>query len=115
LSAATYGLSSLLNLRLPRPRRLAGDATASPSVPSAFRGRLASLATAAAGTACLRAAQGFLLLLLAFSLRTAAKPTYWLGVLVFAGVVGAYVGDARAPRFRPALRGHRVVPAPLFL
>jgi hypothetical protein len=115
LSAATYALSSLLNLRLPRPRRLAGDATTSPSFPSAFRGRLASLATAAAGTACLRAAQGFLLLLLAFSLRTAAKPPYWLGVLVFAGVVGAYVGDVLGPRLRPGLHEETVVLASLVL
>jgi hypothetical protein len=115
LSAATYALSTLLNLRLPRPRPLAAFTTASALVPSAFRGRLASLATAATGTACLRAAQGFLLLLLAFSLRTAARPPYWLGVLVFAGVVGAYVGDVLGPRLRPGLHEETVVLASLVL
>ena len=45
---------------------------------SSSRGRVPSLTTAATGMACLRAAQGFLLFLMAFSLRTAAsRPTGW--------------------------------------
>jgi hypothetical protein len=92
-----------------------GESSTSIPAPAASRGRLASLATAAAGTACLRAAQGFLLLLLAFSLRAADKPPYWLGLLVFAGVAGAFVGDLLGPRLRPGLYEESVVLASLVL
>ena len=52
---------------------------------------------------------------MAFSLRTAGKPPYWLGSLIFAGILGAYIGDVVGPRLRPGLRGETVVLGSLVL
>jgi hypothetical protein len=115
LSALVYLGSTLLNLRLPKPRSDHVPQIVPSEDESLARGRVPSLTTAAAGTACLRAAQGFLLFLMAFSLRTAGKPPYWLGSLIFAGILGAYVGDVLGPRLRPGLRGESVVLGSLLL
>ena len=115
LSALVYLGSTLLNLRLPKPRSDHVPQIVPAEDAALARGRVPSLATAAAGTACLRAAQGFLLFLMAFSLRTAGKPPYWLGSLIFAGILGAYVGDVLGPRLRPGLRGETVVLGSLLL
>jgi hypothetical protein len=37
-------------------------------------------------------------LLFAFSVRRAGEPAYWLGLLVFAGVAGGFLGDLIGPR-----------------
>jgi hypothetical protein len=57
----------------------------------------------------LRAAQGFLVFLLAFGLRRAGLPTYWLGVAVGAGVVGGVLGDVLAPRVSERVREEAAV------
>ncbi|HEX2090666.1 MAG TPA: hypothetical protein VHI54_12215 [Actinomycetota bacterium] len=92
LAAASFTVASLLNLRLAQPAASTtrGDA--------ARGGRLPSLAVAAAGTAGLRAASGFLLFLMAFSLRGRGHPPYWFGVLAGFATVGALVGDLAASR-----------------
>jgi hypothetical protein len=116
VAAIVYVLATLLCMRLPKPRSDALASTPAPEDTSALaRGRVPSLATAATGTACLRAAQGFLLFLMAFSLRTAGKPAYWLGLLVLGSVVGGYVGDVLGPRLRPGLQAQTVVLGSLVL
>jgi hypothetical protein len=107
--------STLLNLRLPKPGSDHVPQVVQSDGDSLARGRVPSLTTAAAGTACLRAAQGFLLFLMAFSLRTAGKPPYWLGSLIIGGIVGAYVGDVLGPRLRPGLPAQTVVLGSLLL
>jgi hypothetical protein len=105
LAAATYAVSALLNLRLEVPprREAGGDAEVS------SRGRLPGLATAAAGTSAARAASGFLLFLMAFALRGADEPVYWLAVLIAAGMAGAFLGLLLAPRLPRTIREEAVV------
>jgi hypothetical protein len=58
----------------------------------------------AIGAAGLRAASGFLLFLLAFSLRRSGEPTYWFAVLALAGTAGGFLGDLIAPRLPSNIR-----------
>src|SRR5919197_3542126 len=78
LAAVLYGVTMLLNLRLPQPSPKFVPGEVSPL------GRVPSLATAAAGTAGLRGAAGFLLFLMAFALRRSGEPTYFFCVLAAA-------------------------------
>jgi hypothetical protein len=115
VAALVYLLATLLTIRLPKPRSDVVEHIPPAADPALARGRVPSLATAATGTACLRAAQGFLLFLMAFSLRTAGEPPYWLGLLVFGSVIGGYVGDVLGPRLRPGLQAQTVVLGSLIL
>jgi len=103
LAAAVYGVAVLLNLRLPQPppRPAPGEV--------GRLGRVPSLATAAAGTAALRGAGGFLLLLLAFALRRSGQPIWWFGVLAAAATAGSVTGDFVAPRLPQRVREEVVV------
>jgi hypothetical protein len=105
LAAVNYGVGALLNLRLPQP-----DPT--PPVPhpdDAPLGRVPALGLAAAGAAGLRAANGFLLFLLAFALRQGHSPKYWFAVLGVSGMAGGLLGDLIAPRLPPSVQEERVV------
>lgn len=107
LAAAAFAVASLLNLRL-----------AQPSIPKTVgetgrRGKLPALTTAAVGTAGLRAASGFLLFLIAFSLRGRGQPPYWFGVLAACATVGAVIGDVAAPRIPERVREEMLVRASL--
>ncbi|MGB7804703.1 MAG: hypothetical protein WBM72_03780, partial [Actinomycetota bacterium] len=57
----------------------------------------------------LRAASGFLLFLLAFSLREGGAPAYWFAVLAAGGIVGTFVADVVAPRVPTTTREEAVV------
>ena len=107
LAAAAFAVASLLNLRLTQPRapRKTGQAGRA--------GRLPSLAAAAVGTAGLRAASGFLLFLLAFSLRGRGHPPYWFGVLAAFATIGALAGDVAAPRIPEHIQEEFLVRASL--
>jgi len=98
LAAAVYGLETVLNLRLPQPQvpKVEGEATT--------LGRLPSLTGPAIGAAGLRAASGFLLFLLAFSIKLSGEPGYWFVVLAVAGTFGGFLGDLFAPRLPSSLR-----------
>jgi hypothetical protein len=109
LASATYAATALLNLRLPQPRLR----RIRPAEVVAARGRIRSLSTPAFGAIALRAASGFLLFLLAFSLRRGGEPAFWFGVLVAAGLAGAFVADIVAPVVRERLREELVVLASL--
>ncbi|CAN5786466.1 MFS transporter [soil metagenome] len=92
-AAGVYAVSALLNLWLKQPNM--------PPVPPSRvgkRGSVGPLAAAAAGAAGLRGAHGFLLFMLAFALRRAGDPEYWLGVLLVAGLSGAFVANVLAIR-----------------
>ncbi|HZA60962.1 MAG TPA: hypothetical protein VE754_04680 [Actinomycetota bacterium] len=104
LASVVYGLSALFNLFLHQPPERPET-----GVKVEARGRLAELASASAGTAGLRAAHGFLLFLVAFALREAENPTYWIGVLLATGVAGVYLGDILAPRLPRGLREEIIV------
>jgi hypothetical protein len=104
LAAVVYAGSALLNLRLPHPART-GQA-ASDVGP---RGRIPDLAAPAVGAVGLRAASGFLLFLLAFSLREGGAPAYWFAVLAAGGIVGTFVADVVAPRVPTTTREEAVV------
>ena len=104
LAAVLYGLCSVFNVFLHQPAEPADT-----GVEVKRRGRLVELASAGAGTAGLRAAHGFLLFLVAFALRRAENPSYWIGVLMGAGVAGVYLGDILAPRLPRGLREEVIV------
>jgi hypothetical protein len=57
----------------------------------------------------MRAASGFLLFLLAFSLREEEAPVYWFAVLAGAGVLGTFIADVVAPRVPRTTREEAVV------
>jgi hypothetical protein len=105
-AAAVYAASALLTLRLPHPgtgqarRRRVGP-----------RGAVPELAVPAVGAVGMRAASGFLLFLLAFSLRQDEAPVYWFAVLAGAAVVGTFVADVVAPRVPRTTREEAVVVA----
>jgi hypothetical protein len=98
LAAAVYAFTVVLNLRLPVPHvpKVEGEVTT--------LGRMPSLTGPAIGAAGLRAASGFLLFLLAFSLRDSGEPRYWFLVLALAGTAGGFLGDLIAPRLPSNIR-----------
>jgi Major Facilitator Superfamily len=106
LAAAAYAVSAALNMRLPHPRmqpsrrREVGP-----------RGRIPELTGPAIGAVGMRAASGFLLFLLAFSLRGENEPIWWFGVLAAAGVLGGFVADMLAPMLPTTTREEAVVVA----
>jgi hypothetical protein len=104
LAAAMYALSAGLTLRLPHPGR-----QGSPPREVGPRGRMPELAVAAVGAVGLRAASGFLLFLLAFSLRESNAPAYWFAVLGAAAVLGGFLADVTAPRLPDDAREEAVV------
>jgi hypothetical protein len=85
-AAVAYGITALLNLRLPHPHVQGGQAEVSK------RGAIPQLTAPAIGAAGLRAASGFLLFALAFSLRRSGEPTWWFAVLAGAATAGAFLG-----------------------
>lgn len=106
LAAAVYALSAALNVRLPHPRmQPSSRREVGP------RGRIADLTGPAIGTVGMRAASGFLLFLLAFSLRRANEPLWWFGVLAVAGVLGGFVADMLSPLLPTGTREEAVVVA----
>lgn len=104
LAAGVYTLSTFFTLFLrqpPEPQRTTGRVER--------RGRVAELATAAAGSLGLRAAHGFLLFLVAFAIRRAGDPASWLGVLMVSGATGHLLGDFLAPILPRGIREEGLV------
>jgi hypothetical protein len=104
LAAVVYTVSAAMNLRLPHPRT-----KGAPRREVGRRGRIPALAMPALGAVGMRAASGFLLFLLAFTLRTSGQPTYWFAVVAGASLVGGYVADIFAPRLPLFVREEAVV------
>jgi hypothetical protein len=107
LAAIAYLVAALLNLRLPQPA--APARRPGPEDEAGRLGKLPSLAAPAIGTAGLRAAGGFLLFLLAFSLRGSGRSQAWFGIPAAGAVAGAFLGNVVAPRLPPSLREESVV------
>lgn len=103
LAAIAYAGSAFITLRLPHP----GTSGAAPREVGP-RGRIKALTVPAVGAVGMRAASGFLLFLLAFSLLDEA-PTYWFAVLAVGGVAGGFLGDLVAPRLPTETREEAVV------
>jgi hypothetical protein len=103
LAGGVYALSAALNLRLPHPRRTGERPPVGP------RGRIPALTLPAIGAVGMRAASGFLLFLLAFSLRRGGQPQWWFAVLAGAGVAGGFLADLVAPRFPRRVREEAMV------
>lgn len=102
-AAAVYGAAALMNLRLPNPQVRGGHAEVTRT------GAIAALTAPAIGAAGLRAATGFLLFALAFSLRRSGEPVWWFWVLAAAGTAGGFLGDLLAPRLPSSVREEAVV------
>ena len=92
LAAVAFAAAMLLTLRLARPERRGTEG------PVTKLGAIPRLTAAAAGTAALKAASGFLVFLLAFALRSGGEPAYWFGILAAAAAAGGFLGDVTAPR-----------------
>ena len=103
LAATVYLVSAALNLRLPVPRAQ-GERR-----PVGRRGRVASLTLPAIGAVGMRAASGFLLFLLAFSLRRGGEPAWWFAVLAGSAMAGGFLADLAAPRFPRTVREQAMV------
>lgn len=106
LAFVVYATSALLNLRLPQPDTGTRTGALEEAGP---RGRLHVLTLPALGAIGMRASGGFLLFLLAFSLRADEAPAYWFAVLAGAAVAGGFVADLVAPRLPAATREEVVV------
>jgi hypothetical protein len=106
LAAITYAVSAALTLRLPHPRVQPAPRRAKEMRP---RGAVPELVAPAIGAVGLRAAGGFLLFLLAFSLRDQDVPTVWFGVLAGAGVLGGFLADLVAPTLPTETREEAIV------
>ncbi|MGZ4132183.1 MAG: hypothetical protein ACXVWF_03975 [Actinomycetota bacterium] len=110
LAAVTYAASALLTIRLPKPEVPQAPARAArTSTKTSARGRVPELRAPAIGAVGLRAAGGFLLFLLAFSLREKAVPASWFGVVAAAGVIGGFLADLLAPSLPTETREEAVV------
>ena len=105
LAAVVFIVAALLTLRLPQPKP---DPPADGEAVDK-RGRVAALAVPAVGTAGLRGAIGFLVVLLAFALRRSHEPTYWFGLLAASATAGGFIGDLIAPRVSHRLREEAAV------
>jgi hypothetical protein len=110
LAAVVYALCVIFTIRLPQPEPLPPK----PAPPDERTGRVPSLGPPAAGTATLRGASGFLILLLAFALRSGGEPRYWFGTLATAALVGGFLGDVVAPRLSERLAEERIVLLSIF-
>ena len=100
LAAFVYGATALVNFRLPHPRL-----QQRPEQPVVGRsGRIPSLRTPTLGVAGLRAANGFLVFLLAFALRRGGQPVYWYGAVLAAALIGGFLADVLAPRLPQSVR-----------
>jgi Major Facilitator Superfamily len=106
LAAVAYATSAAINLRLPHPGSRPRDRSQRQVGP---RGRIRELTVPSVGAVGMRAASGFLLFLLAFSLRDGGAPTYWFAVLAFGGVAGSFLADLVAPRLPTGTREEALV------
>jgi hypothetical protein len=106
LAALAYAVSAGINVRLPHPHP---GRTAAPAWEVGPRGRIKSLTIPAIGAVGMRAASGFLLFLLAFSLQEANAPGYWFAVLALGGVAGGFIADLLAPSLPTQTREEAVV------
>ncbi len=97
LAAVAYAGCALLVLRLPRA---AEDPVA--EVPEGTNLVPGPVRVAAIGMAGVRAGGGFLIFLVAFTVRRVDQPAYWLGLVLGAVALGTLLGAVVAPRMARA-------------
>ena len=107
MAAVMYAVAALLTIRLPHPRAFEDGAPRRRQVGP--RGRVRALTGPAIGAIGMRAAGGFLLFLLAFSLKQGNAPRYWFAVLAASGVAGGFLADLIAPTVPTETREEAVV------
>jgi hypothetical protein len=107
LAGLMYAVAALLTIRLPHPRVFKDGAPRARKVGP--RGRVKALTGPAIGAIGMRAAGGFLLFLLAFSLKQGNAPRYWFAVLAGSGVAGGFLADLIAPSVPTETREEAVV------
>jgi MFS family permease len=123
LAAIVYLGAALLVLRLPRvpAEQPSKEAAGDEGVVIGKRGSVPALALPAVATAGLRAANGFLVFLVAFAIRSHAVHTghspqkFTFGLVLAAGFAGTFLGDMIAPRLSALKRDGAVVLASLFV
>ena len=104
LAACVFGVGALLSTKIP-PARASAPRTAVER--AELRG--AGVLLAASAMAVLRATVGFLAFLIAFALRKDDAPTWWFGIIVSGGAVGALLGAVVAPVLRRWVREERIL------
>jgi hypothetical protein len=104
-ASGLYLAAAVLALRLPRPRP-------APHAPEAVERqalRAPGLRGAASAMGALRAAVGFVLFLLAVSLKRSGEPTWFFGVVFAAHAAGGFAGTFVAPHVRRSIREERLL------
>jgi hypothetical protein len=103
MAAVAYAGCALLSLRLPaapEPRRPEGEEV--PPLGPEVR-------AVGGGMVGIRGATGFLVLLIAFTLRRIDRPSYWLAVLIGMLALGTFLGSFIAPRLTHLARERTIM------
>jgi len=103
-AAVVFGVGAVVSLRIPPAR---ASAPRTDVERTELRG--VGVLLAASAMAVLRATVGFLAFLVAFSLRQHDAPTWWFGIIVAGGAVGALLGAIVAPPLRKWVREERIL------
>jgi hypothetical protein len=111
LAAAAFLAAAVAAARVTRPAP-AGDEAPSTSQGEEELHALPVRAGALAMSA-LRAVNGFLTFLVAFSFRARSAPSWWFGLALAASMAGTFLGSAVAPRVRRLLSEERILQAAL--
>jgi Major Facilitator Superfamily len=100
LASMMFLLAAVYGLKLPR------EAVAEHRIEPEEKAMLRSIgiALAASAMAVVRATVGFLSFHMAFWLREKGTPVWWFGVVVAASSIGAFAGNALAPKLRERLQ-----------
>lgn len=102
-ASAVFAITCLLVLRLPHPH------VPIRSTEVTKLGRIPELTVAAAGVVGLRMAIGFLIFMLAFSIKDSDAPPYWAALLAAVATIGLYLGDFLAPKLPRRIREEGLV------
>ena len=97
LAALTFAVGTLAAFRLVKPPE---SDTPLPTVEEKAELHASSIRLGVSAMAVLRGVVGFLVFLVAFSLRRGDAPSWWFGVVLAASMVGTFVGAAVAPMLR---------------
>lgn len=105
-ASIVFGVATVFALRV--PRQAIAPVPAATDVERAEL-RTAGVLLAASTMAMLRGLVGFLAFFLAFWLRDDGAPSWWFGIALGAGAVGALVGAAVAPALRRHVHEERIL------
>jgi len=97
LAALTFAVGTLAAFRLVKPPE---SDTPLPTVEEKAELHASSIRLGVSAMAVLRGVVGFLVFLVAFSLRRGDAPSWWFGVVLAASMGGTFVGAAVAPMLR---------------